>query len=350
MQESTRDIIVVERSVDRVRRQHARERQVAAGDAFRQQQEIGHDPGLLAREQRPRAAETGHDLVGDQEDVVARAQLARTAQVMRIVHCHADRPLHERLDDQRGRRRMMLREMRFQRTGRALGDIARGFAGGRTTPIRRSDDSVTAQQRRIGVAEQRHVGHRQGAERLAVIAVRKTCERALVRPAAILPVVEAHLERDLHRARPVGAVERMPEVAGRECGKPFRQLDHRTLRESRKDHMLELVQLAYQRRIDARIRVAEKIHPPRRDGVEIAVAVEIVQPRGFAARDRDDRQRLVHLHLRARMPDRRAAARKPLRIRVDERLGGWRHCGDARAFIRSTAATSSRAMPGSRTE
>ena len=36
-------------------------------------------PRLLAREHRSGAAEAGHDLVGDQEHVVARAELARAA-------------------------------------------------------------------------------------------------------------------------------------------------------------------------------------------------------------------------------------------------------------------------------
>ena len=87
-------------------------------------------PGLLAREHRPGAAEAGHDLVGDQQHVVARAQLARAREVVRVVHRHAGRALHQRLDDQRRDRRVVAREVRVERVRRALGDVARRFAGG----------------------------------------------------------------------------------------------------------------------------------------------------------------------------------------------------------------------------
>ena len=56
-------------------------------------------------------------------------------------------------------------------------------------------------------------------------------------------------------------------------------------------------------RVDARIRVAEQVDPPRADGIEIPAAVVLVQPDARATRDRQHRQPLVVLHLRARMPD-----------------------------------------------
>ena len=46
------------------------ERQVAAGEALAEAEEVGRDPLLLAGEHRPGAAEAGRDLVGDQQHVV----------------------------------------------------------------------------------------------------------------------------------------------------------------------------------------------------------------------------------------------------------------------------------------
>ena len=83
------------------------------------------------------------------------------------------------------------------------------------------------------------------------------------------------------------------------------------MREAREHHVLELPELVDERGADPRIRVPEEIDPPRAHRVEIAATVEIVEPRAVAARDGDERQRLVLLHLRARMPDGAKAALEP---------------------------------------
>ena len=78
--------------------------------------------------------------------------------------------------------------------------------------------------------------------------------------------------------------------------------------------MLEFAELRGDRRVDARIRVAEQIDPPGAHRIEVAAAVEIVEPRAVAARDGHERQRFVQLHLRARMPDGAPAPREPVGI------------------------------------
>ena len=88
----------------------------------------GRDPGRFAGEHRSGAAEARHDLVGDQEHVVARAKLARQREVVRVVHRHPRRALHQRLDDERGDRRVMAGEVRLER--------GRGANRRRRAPIR----------------------------------------------------------------------------------------------------------------------------------------------------------------------------------------------------------------------
>ena len=118
--------------------------------------------------------------------------------------------------------------------------------------------------------------------------------------------------------------------------------------------MLELAELRGDRGADARLAVAEQVHPPRRHGVEDALPVEVLEPHAFGARDRHERQRLVRLHLRARVPDRREAPPKPARSLPDPSIAPEREVMAAGAYSRaarrvlrrSTAATSSRAMPG----
>ena len=347
VQEAAGDVVVVERGVHVVGGQHAGEGKVAAGDALRQQQEVGRDPGLLAGEERAGATEAGHDLVGDQVHAVARAQFAGANEVVRVVHRHAGRALHQRLDDQRGRRRVVPGEVRLERARRPLGDVARRLTVAGEPRIGRGHGRVACKERLVGRAEQRHVGDGERAQRLAVVAAGDAHEAALLRLAAVRPGVEAHLERDLRRRGAVGAVARVTESRRRQCREPFRELDHGTVGEAREQHVLERRELVDDRGVDARVRVAEQVDPPRRDGVEVAAPLEVEQPRALAARDRHDRQRLVHLHLRARVEHRRAASREPGGVPARCRLTAHR---SRRSFMRSTAATSSRAIPGSRTE
>ena len=66
VQEAAPDAVVVEGAVDRVGGEDDRQRQVAAGDAFRQAQEIRPDAGLLMGEEGAGAAAADGDLVADQ--------------------------------------------------------------------------------------------------------------------------------------------------------------------------------------------------------------------------------------------------------------------------------------------
>ncbi len=302
VEEAAGQVIVVERLVDRIARHYHRQRQVAAGDAFRQAQEVRRDARLLVREKRAGAAKAGHDLIGDEMHVVAVANLARPAQVLGVVHRHAGCTLHQGLDDQRGGFPAVALEVAFQPGGAAHGVIARRFPLLRKAPVGARDLAARHDQRGIGVLEQAQVGNRQRAERLAVIAAGQADETGLDGAAAVAPVVEAHFQCDLDRG---GAVARVKTVAKRAAGSPSQtlgKLHHRLMAEAGEQHVLELAELVAKRRVDARIAVAEQVYPPRADGVEVTMAVEVVEPAARRARDRHQRQRFVLLHLGARMP------------------------------------------------
>ena len=78
------------------------ERQRAAGQRFRQRDDIRHDAGCFAGEQGSGAAEAGEDFIEDQQQLVAVRRLAQPAQHRRVVKAHAARTLHQRLDDDAG--------------------------------------------------------------------------------------------------------------------------------------------------------------------------------------------------------------------------------------------------------
>ena len=88
--------------VDALGGERRRERQVAAGQALGEAEQVGRDALLLAGEHRAGAAEAGRDLVADQQHAVRVAELAHGAQVAGRVDEHPGGALDERLDDHRG--------------------------------------------------------------------------------------------------------------------------------------------------------------------------------------------------------------------------------------------------------
>ena len=112
----------------------------------------------------------------------------------------------------------------------------------------------------------------------------------------------AHLDGDFDGRRAVVREEAAVESGGREAHQSFRERDGGLMGEAGEDHMLEPVELLAHRRVDPRVGMAEEIHPPGADGIEIAPAFEVLEPHALATPDRDHRQLLVILHLRARMP------------------------------------------------
>ena len=94
----------------------------------------------------------------------------------------------------------------------------------------------------------------------------------------------------------------------------FGKLDHWLMSEACEHDMFELFQLGRYRRVDAGIGVAEKIYPPGTDGVQVAVALGIVQPCTLAANDGNQRQLFMQFHLRAGVPHGLAAALQKILI------------------------------------
>ena len=83
---------------DARRRERRRHRQQPAGEALRGAEQVRRHAGVLRGPHRAAAPVAGEDLVEDQEDVVAVAQLAGGAQERRIVRAHAGGALQHGLD------------------------------------------------------------------------------------------------------------------------------------------------------------------------------------------------------------------------------------------------------------
>ena len=284
VEKSSRGVVVVERREDLVAGQHARQRQYATGDALRETEKVGRcGVGLLPGEHGPGPAEAGHDFVGDQMHAETRRARAGMGQKTGVVHHHAGRALHQRFEDQRRCGGVVCRKMRVQCcAGSVHADAA--------ARVRAWQQGRLAQQRSVGVAKHGDVGDPERAERFTVVAAHQAGKRALVRKPPIAPVVKTHLQCDLGRGGAVGGIEDVPETRWCKGGETLRQLDHRGMRATCQQHMVELIDLVAQRRADARIGVAEEVDPPRTDGIEVATAIEVVQPCTLGARDRHERQ------------------------------------------------------------
>src|SRR3954451_9791672 len=112
--------------------------------------------------------------------------------------------------------------------------------------------------------------------------------------------------------------------------------------------MLESLELLAHRGIDARVGVAEDVDPPGPDRVEIAPAVEVVEPHARGALDRHRRKALMRFHLRARMPYRPAAALHELAVFHSARASSCNADASTSTCSASCAAESairSRALP-----
>ena len=180
--------------------------------------------------------------------------------------------------------------------------VARRLARRRVPPVGAGNPVGSAQQRGVDVAEEGYVGHRQRAEGFAMVATGEAEEVGLLRSPAVLPEVEAHLQGDFHRRSAIRGVEAMAEHMAGQRRELFRQLHHRHVGKASQHDVVELFELVAQCGVDARVRVAEQVHPPGADGVEDTSTIKILEPDALSAADGHQRNGFVELHLRARMP------------------------------------------------
>jgi hypothetical protein len=95
--------------------------------------------------------------------------------------------------------------------------------------------------------------------------------------------MKTHLQRDLDRRGAIRGIEGVAEIVPGQRGQLFRQLDHRLVGKAGQHRVFQRVQLRLQGGVDARVRVAEQVHPPRADAIQVAPAFMVVQPRALAA-------------------------------------------------------------------
>ena len=71
---------------------HGGKGHIAAGQGLAETEDIGGDPGMIAAEQLAAPAESGGDLIGDQQNLEFVAQLAHPAQIFWMIEPHPPAP------------------------------------------------------------------------------------------------------------------------------------------------------------------------------------------------------------------------------------------------------------------
>ena len=184
------------------------------------------------------------------------AQLAHRAQVAVGLHEDARRALHQRLHDHRGDLVAVLVEQRV--------------AGRRRRPARPASARTAAAGRASGRARCRRPTPSRWCRRGSCS--RRQTNSVAPPLAALVPVLEGHLQRDLARrssrcrSRRRGSARR-----GASVDEPLGQLDRAGgWREAEHRRVGDPVELVAHRGVDARVAVAVDVAPQRRDAVDVA--------------------------------------------------------------------------------
>jgi hypothetical protein len=179
---------------------------------------------------------------------VAIAEPPHRPQIARRVRDHARRPLDEGLHHHRGDLLLAHREL--------PGDVV---------GVPRLDPVRFEEQRLEGGVEERHAADRDRADRVAVVGALEADERGLpdVLSAAVPPVLERHLQRDLHRGRARVRVEDPVQPRRGDPDKPPRELGGAAVGEPQHRRVRDVVELLADRLVDRGVAMAVDVAPQR---------------------------------------------------------------------------------------
>ena len=280
------------RGHDALVHEHRADRLVTGAQPLGDRDEVGADAFLLEREERPRAAHAAHDLVGDEQHVVAVADLADAAEVARRRGDAAGGGAHHRLRDE-GRD-----TARSRRDDRGLECVRGPHAVGferlvRTTVPVRVDrpvwPTVADRDGAEGLARPEVPPIANAAERLPGVAPLPRDDDLALRLSALEPVLPCQLERRLDGHRALAHEKGAGDPRGCAGDQVGGERLHRRVGEERRMHGRQRAQLGGDRVDHARVVVAQARHGGAAGGVEIAPTLVVEQVAALAAHGRRQR-------------------------------------------------------------
>ena len=267
-------------------RRDRRQRRVAAGDPLPQRHDVGRDAVRLDRPPRAGAAHTHQHLVGDEQDVVAVADLPHAAEVLGTRRRPARGRAADRLGDERGH--VLGAEPGdglFQHIAAADGTRRTLTAAFTAIGIRGRDavhvDEPGAEHCLVRFA----CGCGQGEQGAAVVAGAEGDDAVLVGAAALDPVLARQFQRGLDRLRPTTEEVQPGQVARERLGQLVREILDRAVGEHRAREIAILPALLGDRIGDLGVRVADVGDVRAADGIEVALAALVDEPAPLAAHD-----------------------------------------------------------------
>ena len=247
----------------RIGAERRRHREVPPGERLAEAEDVGGDAGVLAREERAGAAEPGGDLVGDEQDVVLIAERSHRGQVAGRVEVHAAGALHDRFEDD-GRH---LVGVALQERSHLL-EVAVLEAGAEDRGRPGREELRGEHVGELVVHAVHRVAHRHGGEGVAVVAAPHGEQAMAVGPAPPQPVLDRHLDGDLHRDRAGVGEEHPGQAVGDDLDEAPGQVDGGRMGQTAEHHVRHLVELADDRGVQRRVVVAVDRRPPRRHAVD----------------------------------------------------------------------------------
>ena len=185
-----------------------RHRQITAGKAFRQTHDVGSDSGMIAGKHLSRPAESGRNLVGNQQNVKTVAQRAQFLQIQRRINPHTGAALQQRFDNHGARlfRIPFKTPLRLRETG-AAALFPRQPERTAVTVGSRNAHNIH-QHRFVDFCIQIEGTDTQRADGFSMIAVAETHETSFSRSARLMHILKCHFQSAFDRSRTVvGEVE-----------------------------------------------------------------------------------------------------------------------------------------------
>lgn len=193
---------------------------------------------------------------------MAVAQLSRQAQVKRRVHGHVARALHPRLNDQGADVCGAAFEQFLQGLGGTTGHIVRALTALGLPRVWRHHRVHAFDQRLVCGPKEWHIGERQGAQGLAVVAGGEADKFIFLSLTRLTPKVVAHFHGDLHGRGAVACIKSMSQVVLGQSRELFGKFHHGGVGEAGEHDMLDAAQLFLDGGIDARVGVSKEVGPP----------------------------------------------------------------------------------------
>ena len=287
---------------------------VAGGEAFGGAENIRGNAGVFNGKEGACASEACSDFIVDEEDAVFIAEFPELPEVFRRIDTHAGSALEDRLHNAGHRFFSVFLEGFF---GAFKAFHMAGFPGlavGTAVAVQAFEMDVVHEHGVEYLGVKIHGAHGQGADGFTVIGFGEAHEAGPFRMAGLVLVLEGHFQGRFHRGGAVVVEGKLGEALRQKRFQLPAQFDGRFMGEIGENHVLQLIHLLLQGLIDFRIAVAQKVAPPRRNNVQVFLAMGVVQVYPLAVVYHHRWKYFVILHLHGRMPDVFLVFRFPVNI------------------------------------